>query len=55
MNKFSINKNEYEYLDSESVQTFRDRQLVYCINIPGHNLWAKEKNISFYNNNIYKI
>ncbi|ORX48992.1 hypothetical protein BCR36DRAFT_404914 [Piromyces finnis] len=39
-----INNSDYEYLDSENVQTFRDRQLVYCINIPGHNSWAKEKN-----------
>lgn len=38
-----INEDDYEYLNSEKVQIFRDRQLIYCINIPGHNNWAKEK------------
>jgi hypothetical protein len=51
-----INENDFEYLDSEDIQTFRDRQLIYCINIPGHNAWAKEK-ISSQNdgNKKYKV
>ncbi|ORX86771.1 hypothetical protein BCR32DRAFT_289834 [Anaeromyces robustus] len=51
-----INENDYEYLESEKVQTFRDRQLVYCINIPGHNSWAKEKStVQSLDNKNYKI
>ncbi|OUM58815.1 hypothetical protein PIROE2DRAFT_15838, partial [Piromyces sp. E2] len=40
-------QNDYEYLDSESVQTFRDRQLVYCINIPENEV--EERNYSTIN------